>query len=160
MAKQRSPVQSAGIILYRFRAGSAEVLLVHPGGPYWAKNDEGAWSIPKGEFDAAEDPLTAAIRELKEETGIDASGEFFPLEPVQQKSGKIVFAWCLEKDVDASDIKSNLFEMEWPPRSGNKRLFPEIDRAAWFNLDESKKKILPGQLPLISALEDKLRSRD
>ncbi|MFC0771503.1 NUDIX domain-containing protein [Terrimonas alba] len=155
-AKSASSKKSAGILLYRFSGGLPEVLLVHPGGPFWAKKDIGAWSIPKGEFEAEEDPLSAAQRELAEETGIKAEGNFIELTPVKQKSGKLVYAWALEKDVDTGSIKSNSFEIEWPPKSGKKKSFPEIDKAAWFAVAESKEKILPGQLPLINELEVKL----
>ncbi len=147
--------KSAGILLYRLSGGPMEVLLVHPGGPFWAKKDDGAWSIPKGEFEAEEDPLAAAQRELEEETGIKAEGNFIELTPVKQKSGKWVYAWALEKDIDPGSIKSNEFEMEWPPKSGKKKSFPEIDKAAWFGVAEARRKILSGQLPLINELEVK-----
>lgn len=148
--------KSAGILLYRFHNNTAEVLLVHPGGPFWAKKDLGAWSIPKGEFEAGEDPLDAAKRELEEETGIKAEGNFIELTPVKQKSGKLVYAWTLSKDIDPAVIKSNNFEMEWPPKSGKINSFPEIDKAAWYTMDEARKKIVDGQLPLINELEAKL----
>ena len=148
--------KSAGILLYRFHNNLAEVLLVHPGGPFWAKKDDGAWSIPKGEFGAGEDPLDAAKRELEEETGIKADGNFIELTPVKQKSGKLVYAWALQKDIDPAAIKSNSFELDWPPRSGIKKSFPEIDRAAWFTMDEARNKIIGGQAPLINELEAKL----
>ena len=148
--------KSAGILLYRFHNDFTEVLLVHPGGPFWAKKDLGAWSIPKGEFDAAENPLDAAKRELEEETGITAKGDFIELTPIKQKSGKLVYAWALQKDIDPATIRSNNFEMEWPPKSGTKKLFPEIDKAAWFTMDEARNKIIDGQVPLINDLEEKL----
>lgn len=148
--------KSAGILLYRFPTNGKEVLLVHPGGPFWAKKDDGAWSIPKGEFGAGEDPLDAAKRELEEETGIKADGNFIELTPVKQKSGKLVYAWALQKDIDPAAIKSNSFEIEWPPRSGIKKSFPEIDRAAWFAMNEARNKIIAGQAPLIDELEVKL----
>ena len=148
--------KSAGILLYRFHNKTAEVLLVHPGGPFWAKKDLGAWSIPKGEFAPDEDPLDAAKRELEEETGIKAAGDFIELTPVKQKSGKLVYAWALHKDIDPAIIRSNNFEMEWPPKSGNKKAFPEIDAAAWFNMDEAKKKMINEQAPLIDELKAKL----
>src|SRR6059036_3245168 len=125
---------SAGLLMFRLRDGEPEVLLVHPGGPFWAKKDEGAWSIPKGEFEAGEDPLEASRRELEEETGIVARGTFVPLGSARQKSGKLVHAWALEQDADAASIRSNTFTLEWPPRSGHMREFPEVDRAAWFDL--------------------------
>ena len=149
--------KSAGILLYRFRNNLLQVFLVHPGGPFWAKKDLGAWSIPKGEFGSDEDPLNAAKRELEEETGIKVSGEFIELTPVKQKSGKLVYAWALEKDIDPSLIKSNSFEIEWPPKSGIKKSFPEIDKAAWFDKGEAVKKIIEGQVPLIEELERKLQ---
>ena len=157
-AKSATSKKSAGILLYRFSGGRLEILLVHPGGPFWAKKDEGAWSVPKGEFDDTENPLSAAKRELEEETGITAEGNFIELTPVKQKSGKWVYAWVLEKDVDTARIKSNNFEIEWPPKSGKKKSFPEIDKAAWFGLAEAKEKILPGQLPLVNELEIKISS--
>ena len=156
-AKSAASKKSAGILLYRFSDGMLEVLLVHPGGPFWAKKDMGAWSIPKGEFETEEDPLSAAQRELEEETGIKAEGNFIELTPVKQKSGKLVYAWALEKDIDPSLIKSNSFEIEWPPKSGIKKSFPEIDKAAWFNKEEAVKKIIEGQVPLIEELEKRLQ---
>jgi len=134
-----------------------EVFLVHPGGPYWAKKDEGAWSIPKGEFDENEEPLAAAKREFREETGIQISGEFIQLNPVKQKSGKLVYAWAVEGDIDPEKIKSNSFEIEWPPRSGKMKSFPEIDKAAWFQLSDAQKKIIEAQSALIKELESKIQ---
>lgn len=148
--------KSAGILLYRFHNNLAEVLLVHPGGPFWAKKDLGAWSIPKGEFGITEAPLDAAKRELEEETSIKAEGNFIELTPVKQKSGKLIYAWALQKDIDPASIRSNSFEIEWPPKSGIKKSFPEIDRAAWYTIDEAKSKIIGGQAPLINELEAKL----
>ena len=148
--------QSAGILLYKIENKELKVLLVHPGGPFWAKKDWGAWSVPKGEFDDDEDPLDAAKREIEEETGIKVSGKFIELSPVRQKSGKWVYAWALEKDVDPEFITSNNFEIEWPPKSGMKRSFPEIDKAAWFNADEARKKIIDGQSSLLNELLTKL----
>lgn len=150
--------KSAGILLYRFRNNLPEMLLVHPGGPFWAKKDWGAWSVPKGEFDEDEDPLDAAKREILEETGIKVSGRFIELSPVRQKSGKLVYAWALERDVDPEFITSNSFEIEWPPKSGKKKSFPEIDKAAWFNAEEAKKRIIEGQSPLLSELLIKLNA--
>lgn len=160
MAKQNTSSRSkksAGILLYRLVNGATEVLLVHPGGPFWAKKNLGAWSIPKGEFDDDEDPLAAAIRETEEETGLKASGEFIELTPLKQKSGKLVYAWALQKDIDPAKVKSNHFEIEWPPKSGTKRSFPEIDKAAWYGLDEARKKIIEGQASFITELELKLQ---
>jgi len=151
------PKKSAGILLYRIRNKPLEIFLVHPGGPFWAKKDDGAWSIPKGEFDDNEDALSAAKREFEEETGIKISGEFIELDPIKQKSGKIVFAWAVEGDIDPSKIKSNEFEIEWPPKSGKMKSFPEIDKASWFDLKNAVVKINSGQLSLIKELEDKLR---
>jgi len=148
--------KSAGILLYRFDNNLTEVLLVHPGGPFWAKKDLGAWSIPKGEFEPEENPLAAAKRELEEETGIKAEGKFMELTPVKQRSGKLIYAWALQKDIDAADVKSNSFEIEWPPKSGKLKSFPEIDKAAWFDMDEARKKIIEAQTPLIRELEAKL----
>jgi predicted NUDIX family NTP pyrophosphohydrolase len=150
--------QSAGILLFRNREGALEVLLVHPGGPYWAKKDVGAWSIPKGEYQPGEDPETAAHRELAEETGWTVTGDALELEAVKQDGGKTVRAWALEASVDPESLASNTFSMEWPPRSGQHRDFPEVDRAAWFGMDEARRRILGGQLPLLDDLELKLRA--
>lgn len=146
---------SAGILLYRTRDRIPEILLVHPGGPYWKNKDAGAWSIPKGEAGdpASESLLETAKREFLEETGISVSGNFLPLSPVKQKSGKIVYAWALEGDLDPAVVRSNLFQQEWPPRSGRIAFFPEVDRAAWFSPDEAREKILPGQVLLLDELE-------
>src|SRR6185436_21087488 len=144
--------KSAGILLYRINNKKLEVLLVHPGGPFWKNKDEGAWSIPKGEFDDNEKPLDAALREMKEETGIIVKGDLIELTPVKQKSGKLVYAFAKEYDLDPSQIKSNEFEMEWPPRSGKKRSFPEIDKAEWFDIKTAKEKIIAAQWPLIDEL--------
>ena len=147
--------QSAGLLIYRVRDNTLEVLLVHPGGPLWAKKDLGAWSIPKGEFDE-EEPLLAAKREFYEETGIQApEGEYVSLNPVKQKGGKIVHAWAVAGEVDAELVISNKFELEWPPRSGKKQSFPEIDRAAWYSVEEAQQKINPGQVRLIQELLEK-----
>jgi len=144
---------SAGILMFRKRDGQLQVFLVHPGGPLWTKKDIGAWSIPKGEIDPGEDPLSAAQREFEEETGVKISGRFIPLSSVKLKSGKVVQAWAVEGECDPETIKSNTFSMEWPPRSGRKQEFPEIDRAAWFGIGEAKEKINKGQVPLIEELE-------
>lgn len=149
--------RSAGILMFRRREGEIEVLLVHPGGPFWARRDEGAWSIPKGELVSGEDPLAAARREFEEETGLAVDGDLTPLGPVKQAGGKEVFAWALEGDCDPATIGSNTFSMEWPPRSGRRREFPEIDRAAWFTLEEARKRVLGGQVGLIDQLEVCLR---
>jgi predicted NUDIX family NTP pyrophosphohydrolase len=150
------PKKSAGILLYRFQPKGFEVMLVHPGGPFWKNKDDGAWSIPKGEFEEKEDPLDAAKREITEETGIIAAGDFIALTPQKQKSGKIIYAWALQQDADVSKITSNEFELEWPPKSGKKILIPEIDTAAWFNLENARIKILPGQIPFLQELEKML----
>jgi predicted NUDIX family NTP pyrophosphohydrolase len=152
------PKQSAGILLYRIRNKTLELFLVHPGGPFFAKKDHGAWSIPKGEFESDEEPLAAAKREFKEETGMELSGGFIQLASVKQKSGKTVYAWAVEGDIDPEKIKSNNFEIEWPPKSGKMKTFPEIDKAAWFNLNEAFVKINSGQVPLIKELEVKLKN--
>lgn len=154
------PKKSAGILWYRFQNNQYEVFLVHPGGPYWAKKDLGTWSIPKGEFEENEDALSAAKREMQEETGIHPelhASEYIELEPVRQQSGKVVFAWAARGDFDHSFIKSNLFEMEWPPKSGKAASFPEADRAGWFTIGVSKKKIVTGQVALITQLEVMLK---
>ena len=150
------PQKSAGILLYRIQQKSIEVFLVHPGGPFWSKKDEGAWSIPKGEFNENEEPLAAAKREFQEETGIKISGDFIALSPVKQKGGKMVYAWAVEGDIDPEKIKSNHFEIEWPPRSGKMKSFPEIDKAAWFHLNEAQKKIIEAQSAFIKELESKI----
>jgi predicted NUDIX family NTP pyrophosphohydrolase len=150
---------SAGLLLFREVAERLEVLLVHPGGPFWAKKDDGAWSIPKGEFEGDEDPLAAARREFEEETGFAAVvGDPIPLAPLRQPSGKIVHAWALRGDVDPSALKSNTFSMEWPPKSGRQQEFPEVDRAAWFSFEVAARKILRGQAGFLSELQDKVRS--
>lgn len=146
------PKHSAGLLLYRRRPGGLEVFLVHPGGPFWAGKDEGAWSIPKGEYPPAEDPLAAAFRELEEETGCAATGEVIPLTSLKQPSGKIIQAWALEGDCDADAIRSNTFPLEWPPRSGRRQEFPEVDRAAWFSLEVARKKIIKGQVGFLEEL--------
>ena len=152
--------KSAGLLLFREVSGHLEVLLVHPGGPFWAKKDEGAWSIPKGEFEDDEEPLTAAKREFEEETGLTPPDvEVIPLEPLRQPSGKLVYAWAMKHDFDPAGLKSNTFSMEWPPKSGRYQEFPEIDRAAWFTIKEASHKILKGQAPFLDQLRQKLKAR-
>jgi len=148
--------KSAGLILYRRTKQQLEVLLVHPGGPIWAKRDEGAWSIPKGEISAGEEPLEAAQREFAEELGSSVQGTLLALGSVIQKGGKVVQAWAVEGDLDVSSVKSNTFSMEWPPRSGREQEFPEIDRAAFFSLDEAKRKINPAQILLLDRLREQV----
>ena len=147
---------SAGIVLYRKREMGVEVLLVHPGGPFWAKKDDGAWSIPKGEYVEGEDPLSVAKREFYEETGSELKGTCVELPPARQPSGKIIRAWAVEGDLDASTIRSNSFSMEWPPKSGRVRTYPEVDRALWYGLALAKQKLLPGQRILLDELADKV----
>jgi predicted NUDIX family NTP pyrophosphohydrolase len=147
------PKKSAGLMLYRRTEPDPEILLVHPGGPFWRKKDEGAWTIPKGEFSEDEDPLTAAKREFEEETGTKPpAGEFIKLKPIKQANNKIVHAWAIEGEFDPSTLRSNTFQMEWPPRTGRLEEFPEVDRAKWFTPEEARKKILAGQIPLIEEL--------
>jgi predicted NUDIX family NTP pyrophosphohydrolase len=138
--------QSAGVLLFRHRNGVLEVFLVHPGGPFWVRKDDGAWSIPKGEIESGEDALAAARRELAEETGLTVDGDFLPLVPVKQKSGKVVHAWAVRGDADPATITSNTF-------THNGREYPEVDRAAWFTLPEARRKLLPGQVPLLDELD-------
>jgi predicted NUDIX family NTP pyrophosphohydrolase len=143
---------SAGLLLFRRRGDSIEVMLVHPGGPIWAHRDLGAWSIPKGEPDEGEDLLDAARREFAEELGGSVDGDFVPLTPVRQPGGKTVFAWAVASDFDTGAARSNTFTIEWPPRSGRRQSFPEVDRAEWFPLEVARTKILPGQAPLLEEL--------
>jgi predicted NUDIX family NTP pyrophosphohydrolase len=143
---------AAGILMYRVRDAVLEVLLAHPGGPYWVRKDDGAWSIPKGEFEQGEDPLENAIREFEEETGTKPRGKFIPLTPLKQRSGKIIHAFAVAGDLDPNGITSNLFEMEWPPRSGKKIEVPEVDRVGWFTTEVARKKIIPGQAGFINEL--------
>jgi predicted NUDIX family NTP pyrophosphohydrolase len=146
------PRRSAGILLYR-RNGALEVLLVHPGGPFWARKDLGAWSIPKGEYEEGDDPLAAALRELQEETGhrLEAT-DLLELGWIRQRGGKLLTAWAAQGDLDASAITSNTFTMEWPPRSGRRREFPEVDRAGWFDLPAAREKLLAAQTELLDRL--------
>lgn len=151
------PKKSAGIILYRKQNKILEVMLVHPGGPFWAKKDVGVWSIPKGEFDDEENALFAAKREFEEELGKKIlSKDFFELSPVKAKSGKTVFAFAAEEDFNTSNIKSNLCWVDWPPRSGKRIEVPEVDKAEWFDIEMAKKKIIGYQLPLIEELKSKV----
>lgn len=144
---------SAGILLYRLREGRIEVLLVHPGGPFWSNKDVGAWSIPKGEYEVAEDPLAVAQREFYEETGSHVSGTFIPLTPLKQPGGKMISAWAVEGDLDAASSTSNTFSLEWPPKSGKHQEFPEVDRAQWCDLSTAQTKLLRGQRPFIDELK-------
>jgi predicted NUDIX family NTP pyrophosphohydrolase len=146
-------ILSAGILLYRVKAGILEVFLVHPGGPFWARKDTGAWSIPKGEFEPGEDPLGHAKREFLEETGSPVDGRFLELAPVKLKSGKTVYAWAVEGDIDAASVRSNLFSMEWPPKSGRQQEFPEVDRGGWFDMEAARVKLQEGQLGFLAELE-------
>jgi predicted NUDIX family NTP pyrophosphohydrolase len=146
------PKRSAGILMYRRGDAGIEVLLVHPGGPFWAKKDLGAWSIPKGEYAETEDALVVAQREFEEETGACPHGDFLPLGEVVQPGRKIVTAWAIEGDFDPATLRSNRFELEWPPRSGRKVSFPEVDRAEWFSPAEARQKILSGQREFIARL--------
>jgi predicted NUDIX family NTP pyrophosphohydrolase len=148
--------RSAGIVLHRAGATGLEVLLVHPGGPFWAKKDAGAWSIPKGEYEDGEDPLACALREFEEETGtrLDAS-DVVELGSIRQKGGKEVTAWAVAGDLDPSTVRSNTFVMEWPPRSGRQAEFPEIDRAQWFGLDAAREKLVPAQAELLDRVVER-----
>lgn len=148
--------QSAGILLYRKIEGRLQVFLVHPGGPFFKNKDDGVWSIPKGEFADGEEALDAAKREFEEETGQKIDGDFIELKPVTLKSGKKVYAWAVEGDIDHETIRSNLFEMEWPPKSGRKQSFPEIDRAAWMDVDTARLKMNAGQVGLVEELVSRL----
>lgn len=146
------PGQSAGLIMFRIERGRLELFLVHPGGPYWSKKDAGAWSIPKGEYGPGEDPLEVAKREFFEETGFTAEGDFLELAPIRQAGGKKVRAWAFRGECDPSQLQSNTFTLEWPPRSGRQAEFPEVDRGAWFEVEAAREKILKSQTPLIDEL--------
>ena len=148
--------QAAGLLIFRRVVGALEVLLVHPGGPFLARKDDGAWSIPKGEVEPDEEALAAARREVEEETGARPSGTFISLSPVRQTGGKIVHVWAVESDFDPASLKSNRFEMEWPPKSGSRRSFPEVDRAGWFDLETAARKILASQAIVLKHLKDRL----
>jgi predicted NUDIX family NTP pyrophosphohydrolase len=145
---------SAGLVMYRLgENGAKQVLLAHPGGPFWRGKDDGAWTIPKGEYEAPEDPLAAARREFTEETGFTVAPPFLPLGEIVQKSGKRITAWAFASDCDPTQLRCNTFELEWPPRSGRWQSYPEIDRVEWFGLDEARRKIIPAQRALLDRLE-------
>lgn len=146
------------MLLYRRREETVEVFLVHPGGPYWKGKEAGAWSLPKGEFEEGEDPLEAAQREFREETGQEVDGTFLELKPVKQKNGKMVYAWAVEADVDADKIVSNTFQQEYPYKSGKWITVPEVDKAGWFNLKEAAEKINPAQAAFLAELQEKLQA--
>ncbi len=150
---------SAGILLYRQRDAGIEVLIVHPGGPFWAKKDDGAWSIPKGEYVEGENPLSAAKREFAEETGTELSGTFIELPPAKQPSGKVILAWAVEGDLDVASIRSSDFSVEWPPKSGRMQTFPEVDRGLWCDIALARQKLFPGQRVLLDELEQRVRSK-
>jgi len=150
------PKASAGLLMFRRCGAELEVFLVHPGGPFWTKRDLGAWSIPKGEVAPGEDPLASARREFEEETGTWPDGEFIPLSPRRQRSGKVVYAWAFEGDCDATTVVSNTFIMEWPPRSGRQQAFLEVDRAEWFPLEEAKRRLVSGQVGFVEELAELL----
>lgn len=150
--------QSAGILAYRVNDDVLEVFLVHPGGPFWKNKNAGAWSIPKGEFNDNEEPLSAARREFEEETGQSIAGDFIELKPVKLKSGKTVYAWAVAAEVDENSIQSNTFELEWPPRSGKMIQVPEIDKAGWFDVPAAMEKINPAQMALIDELAKLLKA--
>jgi predicted NUDIX family NTP pyrophosphohydrolase len=149
--------ESAGILLYRLIQKEPEVFLVHPGGPFWKNKDAGIWTIPKGEFTAPEEPLAAAIREFREETGFKPVAPFHPLAPIRQRSGKRVHAWAAAGDLVPALIRSNTFSMEWPPKSGRKLTFPEVDRGNWYSMGMARKKIIAAQIPFLDELEALVR---
>ncbi|ARP89965.1 NUDIX hydrolase [Bordetella genomosp. 9] len=151
---------SAGILMYRRAIDGPLLLLVHPGGPYWSRRDDGAWSIPKGEIGPGEEPAAAAVREFEEELGVAPQGKLWSLGQVRQRGGKLVIAFAVEGDFEPAQLRSNTFEMEWPPRSGRLQRFPEVDRAAWFSLSQAREKILPAQVPLIERLWHVLVNED
>jgi predicted NUDIX family NTP pyrophosphohydrolase len=152
-SNRRSSKESAGILLYRVNEAVVEVLLAHPGGPYWRRRDDGAWTIPKGEVEPGEDELMAALREFAEETGYRLDGSGLTLGSIRQPGGKMVHIWAIQGDWDPSRLASGSFSLEWPPRSGRMQSFPEIDRADWFSLEEGRRKILKGQAPFLDRLE-------
>jgi predicted NUDIX family NTP pyrophosphohydrolase len=146
--------QSAGLLMFRRTPGGVQVLLAHPGGPFWRAKDEGAWTLPKGEYEAPEQPLDAARREFMEETGFEAVAPFLPLGEIVQKGGKRILAWAFEGDCDPARLRCNTFEIEWPPGSGRRQAFPEIDRVGWFSLADARRKVLPAQAALLERLEN------
>lgn len=146
--------------MFRRRHGAVEVLLAHPGGPFWARRDEASWTLPKGEIAPEEEPLAAACREFQEETGFTGTPPFLPLGELRQKSGKRITAWAFEGDADPALLVSNTFDMEWPPRSGRMQSFPEVDRLAWFDVDAARRKLIAGQAPFLDALQQALVARD
>jgi predicted NUDIX family NTP pyrophosphohydrolase len=154
------PVRSAGLLIFRRIADGVEVLLVHPGGPFWAKKDEGAWSIPKGLVEPGEEELFAAIRETREELGVDIEGHLAPLGEYRQPGRKTVIAWCIEADpiLDVDEVQSSTFTIEWPPKSGLFKNFPEVDRAGWFSIETAAAKIFKGQRPMLASLRQHLAS--
>ncbi|WP_207496473.1 NUDIX domain-containing protein [Aridibaculum aurantiacum] len=154
------PKTSAGLLVYQFHQNHLQVLLVHPGGPFWKNKDEGAWSIPKGEYSDSEDPLQVALREFEEETGnnIEATN-FIELEAVKQKGSKLIKAWAVEANIEQPFISSNIFEMEWPPRSGKMQQFPEVDKAGWFSISEAAVKMNAVQFQLVQQLQEKLGAK-
>jgi len=152
-----SRLQSAGVLVYRRRNDALEVLLVHPGGPFWQRRDDGAWSIPKGEFSEDELPEAAARREFTEETGATLPDHLIALTPIAQSRGKVVHPFAIEADIDADALRSNTFTLEWPPRSGNMREFPEIDRAVWYSVADAKRKIIAGQRSILTELVERLK---
>jgi predicted NUDIX family NTP pyrophosphohydrolase len=154
------PQVSAGLLLFRRPQGRLEVLLVHPGGPFFASRDAGSWSIPKGLINPGEDQLAAARREVEEETGLRPEGPFLALPEVRYAHGKTVVAWAIEADADPAAIRSNTFEIEWPPRSGRRQSFPEVDRADFFGIEEARRRIVPAQAPLLDALQRELEGAD
>ena len=151
--------KSAGLLMFRRRNSTVELLLVHPGGPFWAKKDAGSWSIPKGEYEEPDDPLETAKREFREETGFQSREPFLALGTLKQPSGKLITAWAFEGDCDPNALVSNRFELEWPPKSGKMQSFPEIDRAEWFDTSEARRRILPGQSPFIDQFEKLVLSK-
>ncbi len=152
--------KSAGILLYRFISNEIQFFLVHPGGPFWKNKDAGVWLIPKGEFENSEDGLAAAKREFKEETGTIIDGNFITLTPVKQKAGKLVYAWAIQGNIDSEKITSNTFKIQWPPKSGKWVDLPEVDKAGWFSIEESKQKINPAQIPLIDELLELIKNNN